>query len=121
MDWTDGDARARGVELRHIRSELLERIRVSSCYWTTEEKLATEKDILARALRAIQKGLVVSFANPEVALQAMWDLLPQTRPPAAVHDEALRHDLEALKACLSRCASTARTRTRAGARSPPKK
>src|SRR6516162_1818321 len=36
MDWTDGDAIARGLKLRHLRSKLLERIRVSSCYWTTE-------------------------------------------------------------------------------------
>lgn len=100
MDWTDGDARARGVELRHIRSELLEHIRVSSCYWTTEEKLVAEKEMLTRALRAIQKSLVFSFANPEAALRAMWDLLPQSRPPAAAHDETLRHDLEVLKACL---------------------
>ncbi len=100
MDWTDGDARARGLDLRHIRSELLEHIRVSSCYWATEEKLAAEKEILTRALRAIQKSLAFSFANPESALQAMWDLLPQTCPPAAARDETMRHDLEVLRACL---------------------
>jgi His/Glu/Gln/Arg/opine family amino acid ABC transporter permease subunit len=31
MDWTDGDAIARGLKLRHLRSTLLERIKVSSC------------------------------------------------------------------------------------------
>jgi NitT/TauT family transport system substrate-binding protein len=100
MDWTDGDARDRGLALRHIRSELLERIRVSSCYWTSEEKLAADQDILTRALRAIQKSLVFSFANPEAALKAMWDLLPQTRPVPSARDAIMRHDLEVLKACL---------------------
>jgi NitT/TauT family transport system substrate-binding protein len=100
MDWTDGDARARGVELRHLRSVLLEQIRVSSCYWTTEQKLAADKELLTSALRAIQKSLVFSFANPEAALRAMWDLLPQTQPPAAARDGVLHHDLEVLKACL---------------------
>jgi NitT/TauT family transport system substrate-binding protein len=100
MDWTDGDARAQGLELRHIRSRLLEHIRVSSCYWTTENKLAAEKDILTKALRAIQKSLVFSFADPEASLRAMWDIFPQTRPSAAGREETFRHDLEVLKACL---------------------
>ena len=51
MDWTDGDAIARGLKLRHLRSKLLERIRVSSCYWTTETKFADDEEVL-RALCA---------------------------------------------------------------------
>ena len=100
MDWTDGDARARGLVLRHIRSQLLERIRVSSCYWTSDEKFAADEDILARALRAIQKSLVFSFADPKAALETMWELFAETKPTAAMRDAALRHDLEVLKACL---------------------
>jgi hypothetical protein len=100
MDWTDGDAIARGLKLRHLRSKLLERIRVSSCYWTTEATFADDEDVLARALRAIQKSLVFSFTNPQAALEAMWETHPETKPPPGLRDEVLRHDMEVLKACL---------------------
>jgi NitT/TauT family transport system substrate-binding protein len=100
MDWTDGDAIARGLKLRHLRSKLLERIRVSSCYWTTETKFADDEDVLAGALRAIQKSLVFSFANPQAALEAMWEIHPETKPPPGLRNAVLRHDMEVLKACL---------------------
>jgi NitT/TauT family transport system substrate-binding protein len=100
MDWTDGDAVARGVKLRHLRSALLERIRVSSCYWTTQSYFAARRDVLGRALRAIQKSLVFSFANPQAALQIMWQAYPETKPQAVVRDVALKQDIEVLNACL---------------------
>lgn len=100
MDWTDGDAVARGIALRHLRSRLFDRIRVSSCYWTTEKRLAADPDTLGRALRAIQKSLVFSFANPGAALRAMWRSHPATAPAAAARDAASAHDIEILKACL---------------------
>ena len=100
MDWTDGDAVARGFTLRHLRSKLLERIRVSSCYWTTEALFAAEPDVLARALRAIQKSVEFSFADPEAALRTMWETHPDTKPPAGSREAVLRHDIEVLKACL---------------------
>jgi hypothetical protein len=100
MDWTDGDAIARGLKLRHLRSKLLERIRVSSCYWTTQATFADDEDMFARALRAIQKSLVFSFINPQAALEAMWETHPETKPPPGLRDAVLRHDMEVLKACL---------------------
>jgi NitT/TauT family transport system substrate-binding protein len=77
MDWTDGDAVARGVKLRHLRAALLERIRVSSCYWTTAARFAAAGDLLARA-----------------------ETHPETKPDAAARDAVLRHDIEVLNACL---------------------
>jgi NitT/TauT family transport system substrate-binding protein len=100
MDWTNGDAVARGLKLRHLRSSLLERIRVSSCYWTTQSFFATHDDVLARALRAIQKSLVFSFANPQAALEIMWQAHPETKPQAASHEVVRKHDIEVLNACL---------------------
>jgi NitT/TauT family transport system substrate-binding protein len=100
MDWTNGDAIARGLKLRHLRSKLLERIRISSCYWTTEAKFTDEEAVLARALRAIQKSLVFSFANPQAALEAMWETHPETKPPPGLRHAVLRHDMQVLKACL---------------------
>jgi NitT/TauT family transport system substrate-binding protein len=100
MDWTNGDAVARGIELRHLRSTLLERIRVSSCYWTTQSFFASHDDVLARALRALQKSLVFSFANPQAALRVMWETHPETKPQAASRQAVLDHDIEVLNACL---------------------
>jgi NitT/TauT family transport system substrate-binding protein len=100
MDWNDGDLVAQGVPLRHLRSKLLERIRVSSCYWATETNLARNEETLSRALRAIQKSLVFSFANPEAALKLMWQVFPETEPPGASDREASKRQLEILKACL---------------------
>jgi len=100
MDWTDGDAIARGLKLRHLRSKLLERIRVSSCYWTTEATFSANEDVLSRALRALQKSLVFSFTNPQAALEAMWETYPETKPPPGLRDAVLRHDVEVLKSCL---------------------
>jgi NitT/TauT family transport system substrate-binding protein len=99
MDWTDGDFVAHQFRLRHLQSQLLERIRVSSCYWTTEARLAASADMLGRALRAIQKSLVFSFANSEAALQLMWQTFPESRPTAGSDAEVLRQ-LEILKACI---------------------
>jgi NitT/TauT family transport system substrate-binding protein len=96
MDWTDGDFVAHGFRLRHLQSNLLNRIRVSSCYWTTESRLAADADFLARGLRAIQKSLVFSFANPEETLRLMWQIFPESKPA----DGATRRQLEILKACL---------------------
>jgi NitT/TauT family transport system substrate-binding protein len=100
MDWTDGDAVARGLQLRHLHSRLLERIRVSSCYWTTQAAFAARADALARALRAIQKSIVFSFANPQAALRMMWEVERGTKPAPAARDAVLAHDTEVLKACL---------------------
>ena len=100
MDWTDGDAMARGLRLRHLPSRLLGRINVSSCYWTTQAAFASQGQVLARALRAIQKSIVFSFENPRAALRMMWQTQPHTRPAPDARDAVLAHDIEVLKACL---------------------
>jgi NitT/TauT family transport system substrate-binding protein len=97
MDWNDGDFVAEGLPLRHLPSTLLDRIRVSSCYWAAEAAFAADPDRLARGLRAIQKSLVFSFANPEAALRLMRERFPESRPAAG--DE--RRQFEILKACLA--------------------
>lgn len=100
MDWTEGDATARGIPLRYLRSALFERIRVSSCYWTTERRLRTEADTLGRALRMLNKTIAFSLEKPELAVQMMWDVYPETRPPMASRSDTLKSNLAVLKACL---------------------
>ncbi len=100
MDWTDGDAAARGLALRHLRSALFERIRVSSCYWTSAARLAADPEALAGALRAIQKSLVFAFENPGATVRLMWQTFPGTRPAAGGEAGAFAHQLAILTACL---------------------
>lgn len=99
MDWNDGDFVAQGLPLRHLASTLLDRIRVSSCYWTTEARLA-DPDFLARGLRAIQKSILFSFENPEAALRLMWQTFPDSKPAEAGHGTDERRQIEIMKACL---------------------
>ena len=100
MDWNDGNFIAEGLPLRHLRSSLLERIRVSSCYWTTESTLKAQPEIIAHGIRAILRSVLFSFENPEAAVRIMWERFPETRPSPAERTRILRRDIEVLKACL---------------------
>jgi ABC-type nitrate/sulfonate/bicarbonate transport system substrate-binding protein len=100
MDWNDGDFAAQGLRLRHLASKLLDRIRVSSCYWTTEAHVAADQDFLSRGLRAIQKSLVYSFENPEAALRLMGQIFPEAKPPDSSRGDITHRQLDVLKACL---------------------
>ncbi len=100
IDWNDGDFVAEGLPLRHLPSRLLERIKVSSCYWTTESYLGANGDLVGRAVRAVAKSLVFAFANPQATVRLMWDFAPETRPAAVQHERVQRRDLAILQACL---------------------
>ena len=41
-----------------------------------------------------------SFENPEAALRIMWELHPESKPPAVSGEAVRRRDLEVLKSCL---------------------
>ena len=101
IDWNDGDFVAEGLPLRHLPSRLLERIKVSSCYWTTESYLGANGDLVGRAVRAVAKSLVFAFANPQATVRLMWDFAPETRPAAVQHERVQRRDLAILQACLA--------------------
>ncbi|MBT5413637.1 MAG: ABC transporter substrate-binding protein [Rhodospirillaceae bacterium] len=102
MDWILPDARNRGLALRTLRSALFERISASSCYWTTDAIFAARRDALGRALRAIAKSVAFSFANPEAAVRAMWEVYPDTKPVSGDPEAVLRAETEVLKTCLAR-------------------
>ena len=101
IDWNDGDFVAEGLPLRHLPSRLLERIRVSSCYWMTEAGLAGKGDAAARAVRAVAKSVVFAFANPQATVDLMWAFAPETRPEPAHKRRGAQRDLAILEACLA--------------------
>jgi hypothetical protein len=54
--------------LRHLRSGLLERIKVSSCYWTTEERFASQGEVLAHdteVLKACLEPMRIAADDPD--------------------------------------------------------
>jgi NitT/TauT family transport system substrate-binding protein len=80
MDWNHGDFTARNVQLHDIPSEMLDRIRVSSCCWAMEPSIPSHKDLMVRGIRALQKSIVYTLENPTSAVEMMWEVFPESRP-----------------------------------------
>jgi ABC-type nitrate/sulfonate/bicarbonate transport system substrate-binding protein len=101
IDWNDGDFAARGMPLRHLSSKLLNRLRLSSCYWANTTALSTKHDLIARGLRVLTRSLVYAMENPERTIEMAWDHFPEMRPPNTDQEFAFRRDVEILKARLA--------------------
>ena len=99
IDWNHGDFIAEGLPLRRLPSRALDRIRLSSCLWTSENYLQRHPDAVAGVGRALAKVTVFALANPEAAVHLMWRQEPGTRPPSG-DTHVLRRDLEIMKARL---------------------
>jgi NitT/TauT family transport system substrate-binding protein len=99
IDWNHGDFIAEGLPLRRLPSRALDRIRLSSCLWTSENYLQRHPDAVAGVGRALAKMTVFALANPEAAVRLMWQQEPGTRPPSG-DTRILRRDLEIMKARL---------------------
>lgn len=100
IDWNAGDFIAEGLPLRRLPSRGLDRIRLSSCLWTSAGYLDGHAAAIAGAGRAIAKVTVFALENPEAAVRLMWRQEPQTCPSPEHRDRVLRRDLEIVKARL---------------------
>lgn len=100
IDWNHGDFIAEGLEMRRLPSRALDRIRLSSCLWTSESYLQAHRDAIAGIGRAMAKVTTYALENPEAAVRLMWHQEPQTRPSAKDEARVLRRDLEIMKARL---------------------
>ena len=101
IDWNDGDFTAEGLPMRRLPSTGLDRIRLSSCLWTSEAYLRANPDAVAGVGRALAKATVFALENPEAAVRLMWRQEPSTRPMPEQHDRVLRRDVEIMKARLA--------------------
>ena len=101
IDWNDGDFTAAGLRLRRIPSKGLDRIRLSSCLWTSDCYLQEHSDAIASTGRAMAKVTVFALENPEAAVRLMWRDRPETRPSMQDEVRVLHRDLEIMKARLS--------------------
>jgi NitT/TauT family transport system substrate-binding protein len=100
IDWNHGDFIAEGLELRRLPSRALDRIRLSSCLWTSEAYLLGHPDAIAGTGRAMARITAFALENPEAAVGLMWRQEPRTRPPEPEKARILRRDLEIMKARL---------------------
>jgi NitT/TauT family transport system substrate-binding protein len=101
IDWNDGDFIAEGLNLRRLPSKGLDRIKLSSCLWTTDRYLNDHSSALAGAGRALAKATAFALENPEAAVRLMWQEAPETRPGATEQAKVLRRDLAIMKARLA--------------------
>jgi NitT/TauT family transport system substrate-binding protein len=99
IDWNHGDFIAEGLPLRRLPSRALDRIRLSSCLWTSENYLQRHPDAVAGVGRALAKVTIFALANPEAAIRLMWRQEPGTRPLSG-DTHVMRRDLEIMKARL---------------------
>jgi ABC-type nitrate/sulfonate/bicarbonate transport system substrate-binding protein len=106
MDWNYGDFVAQGLPLRHLDSAMLDRIRVSSCCWATDTGFPQKGDLMARGIRALQKSIVYTLNNPASAVEMMWDIYPESRPPGD-RSAALARACEVVKARVAPMQRTA--------------
>lgn len=63
--------------------------------------LDSDRAMLVGLCRAMAKGTVWTFANPEQAVRIFWRVYPQSKSVGMGEDEALRRSLHALKARLA--------------------
>jgi NitT/TauT family transport system substrate-binding protein len=100
IDWNDGDFIAEGLPLRRLPSRALDRIRLSSCLWVSEQCLSDRKDAIAGVGRALAKVTTFALENPEAAVRLMWRHEPRTRRSPSELDRVLRRDLAIMTARL---------------------
>jgi NitT/TauT family transport system substrate-binding protein len=93
IDWNDGDFVAEGLRLRRLPSRALDRIRLSSCLWVSEQCLSHRKEAIAGVGRALAKVTTFALENPKAAVRLMWRHEPCTRPSSSELDRGLRRDL----------------------------
>lgn len=101
IDWNDGDFIAEGLPLRRLPSKGLDRIRLSSCLWTSTGYLHEHGDAVVGTGRAIARATTFALENPEAAVHLMWRYEPETQPSPQEQDRVLRRDLEIMKARLA--------------------
>ena len=62
--------------------------------------LQSDRAMLVGLCRAMAKGTVWTFANPEQAVRIFWRVYPQSKPVGMGEEDALRRSLHVLKARL---------------------
>ena len=101
IDWNDGDFVARGMPLRHLPSKLLNRLRLSSCYWANTTALNTKHELISRGVRVLARSLMYAMEKPERTIEIAWERFPEMRPSNVGREFAFRRHVEILKARLA--------------------
>lgn len=88
-----------GVKLRALDAANVEIARFpSNGFIALDETLRTRRQEAVALARGFARGTVFAMANPEAAIQILYEVFPQTRSPGKDESVALREDLRTLAA-----------------------
>jgi NitT/TauT family transport system substrate-binding protein len=59
-----------------------------NCYGVRRSELAKNRDLYVRLFRAMAKGTVFSYANPDLAIRLHWEIYPESKPKGKTDQEA---------------------------------
>lgn len=82
-----------GLDLRELPKADWEEGLYIAVVATTDEAIRTKPDAIARALRAMAQGQMMSVASPEKTVEAFWRQYPDQAPKPTDRDKAFRESL----------------------------
>ena len=93
------------VENAGVRLRLLDTPEISSFpsygFVALQSTLQTHRDEAVKLARVWAMASVFTFANPQAAIRAMWEVYPQTRATGKDEEQAMADDLRVLQARLA--------------------
>jgi NitT/TauT family transport system substrate-binding protein len=77
-----------GFPLRHLPNTPGMQKLFGNAYGIRRSELAKNRDLYARFFRAMAKGTVFSYANPDLAIRLHWEIYPESKPKGKTDQEA---------------------------------
>jgi len=59
-----------------------------NCYGIRRSELAKNRDLYVRFFRAMAKGTVFAYANPDLSIRLHWEIYPESKPKGKTDQEA---------------------------------
>src|SRR5262249_38871260 len=77
-----------GFPLRHLPNSPGMQKLFGNAYGIRRSELAKNRDLYVRFFRAMAKGTVFSYANPDLAIRLHWEIYPESKPKGKTDREA---------------------------------
>lgn len=86
-----------GLKLRRFTSPYAEKLKFGSSYFVRDDYIKSHPEVIAKVLRCVAKGTVMSMENPAGTVRTHWTVYPATKPSGVSDDEAFRQGMHVLK------------------------
>ncbi|MFS0911237.1 ABC transporter substrate-binding protein [Microbacterium sp. 179-I 3D2 NHS] len=90
-----------GAEFRYFDNPALFDEMPSIALTASADVINSDSDVLARAARAIYKGLLFSYANPEAAVRIGYEYYPEKLPESGDPEENIENDTRTFSAWIA--------------------